>query len=149
MQYSKVKNTIIVFLPVVLFFLYQIAQFYLRQYVQVNAMMAPYILFNILTPVLIGGLLFFVVAYVYVNRNSLVFIALFCGAFLVNVFYSISFVGLLGPLMYQSLQATAASQIAYVLVGAYVVGFWVSLVCYIKGRSKKPHQQGGDGIAKV
>ena len=142
MKYSKVKNVIVTLLPVVLFFLYQIAQVYLRRYMQTRAIMLPYTLFNILVPAMIGVLFFLVIAYVYVNRNSLVFIALFCGAFLVNVLYSISFAGLLGTLTQQYLSMSAASQIAYVFVGAYIIGFWISLISYIKGRIKKSNQQG-------
>ncbi|HHW93153.1 MAG TPA: hypothetical protein GX734_01440 [Clostridiaceae bacterium] len=134
MKYSKVKNIILAIFPVLILYLYQKAQIRLQFKASASFDRLPITLFNILVPCTVGVIAFFIIAYAYRNRRSLVFISLFCGGVLVNFLYIAFTFGLFG-LKRTMIDMSAASQIAYVLMGAYLSGFWVSLLSYF--RTKK------------
>ena len=136
MKHSWVKNSLLAILPALIFYLYQIVQYRVRIVGQRAFSMLPYTLFNMFAPILIGVLFFFIIAYVWTNRNSLVWIFLLGGSILVNVLYSLYTLNVPG-FPRTLLNASSGSQLAYVLMGAYGTGFWVSLICYIKGKIKR------------
>ena len=138
MGYSKIKNVVFAVVPVLVFYVYQAVQ--VR--VQMNASMTfdrlSITLFNLAAPCAVGVFAFVAIAYAWQNRNSLVFISMFCGAFLVNLL-SIAYMLALFGLRPVAMSMSGGSQVANVLMGAYGAGFWVSLVSYIRGR-KRPIQ---------
>jgi len=129
-----IMSIVIAIMPVVLFFLYHIIQLELSFRAARTFDRLPYTIFIMAVPVLIGVFAFFAIAYAFKHRNSLIFISLFCGSFFVNALYAIYPSGLFGPNMQYVFQRTSASQLAYILVGAYITGFWVSLISFIKGK---------------
>ena len=142
MKYSAIKNVILALVPGLIFWGYQTAQVRLMMQASISFNRLPYDLFNILAPCLVGIFAFLAIAYVYTNRNSLVFISLFCGSFLVNIiyaFYALRVFGL-SPVM---LERSAALQIAYLLMAAYALGFWVSLISFIRGKARRNQATAG------
>ncbi len=136
MKYSVFKNIILAVIPVLIFYSYQQLQIALQREATATFNNLPVALFNVLAPFVVGVFLFCAIVYAYTNRNSLVFISLFCGGLLLNILYVISSLGLLGPSGHL-LTLSAAPQIAFVLTGAYLIAFWVSLICYIRGRKSR------------
>ena len=138
MGYSKIKNVVFAVVPVLVYYVYQAVQ--VR--VQMNASMTfdrlSLTLFNLAAPCAVGVFAFAAIAYAWQNRNSLVFISMFCGAFLVNLL-SVAYMLALFGLRPVAMGMSGGSQVANVLMGAYGAGFWVSLVSYIRGR-KHPIQ---------
>ena len=131
MKYSKVKNIILSIIPALVFYFYGKIQIQLHFKASASFDRLPITLFNMLAPCIVGVIAFFIIAYTYKNRRSLIFISLFCGGILVNLLYVAYFFGLFG-LSRSMINTSTASQIAYVFTGAYVSGFWVSLISYIK-----------------
>ncbi|NLL90915.1 MAG: hypothetical protein GX222_00660 [Ruminococcaceae bacterium] len=136
MKYSKIKNVLLAIIPACVFYIYQEAQIRLRMIASINFRPLSYKLFNIFAPCLVGLIAFFLIAYAYQNRHTLVFISLFCGGLLVNLLYIVTEFGLFGLHM-AAIEMSSASQIAYLLMGAYLAGFWVSLISYIVEKSKQ------------
>lgn len=136
MKHSKIKDIILALIPVIVYYLYQEIQLQMQFKANMNFNPLPLMLFKLLAPCVIGVIAFFIIAYAYQNRNSLVFISLFVGAVLVNLLYLAFFLGLFG-LRRMALDMSAASQIAYLLFGAYFAGFWVSLISFIRGKRKR------------
>ena len=136
MKYSKIKNVLLAIIPVCIFYLYQETQIRVRMITNAKFDPQSFKLFNIFVPCLVGVIAFFVIAYAYQNRRTLVFISLFCGGFLVNLLYLATSFGLFG-LRRVAIDMSSASQIAYLFMGAYLAGFWVSLISYIIEKSKQ------------
>lgn len=136
MKYSKIKNVILALVPVIICYAYQEIQVRVQLNANVNFDRATPMLFNLIAPAIVGVFTFFAIAYAYQNRSSLVFISMFCGGFLVNLLYLAYMFAWFG-LRPNMLSMSAGSQVAYVLMGAYLVGFWVSLVSYIRERKTR------------
>jgi hypothetical protein len=135
MKYSKIKNVLLAIIPACIFYLYQEAQIRVRMITSANFDLQSFKFFNIFAPCLVGLIAFFIIAYAYQNRHTLVFISLFCGGLLINLLYIVTDFGLFG-LRRVPAEMSCASQIAYLLMGAYLAGFWVSLISYIVEKSK-------------
>ena len=136
MKHAIIKNILITLFPIAFFWSYQTVQIRLRMLANRTFVMLPSTLFEMFIPLLVGAFAFYIAAYVYTNRRTLMFIYMFCGAFIANMYGVLCSTGVLGSYYMMLWRQSAASQLVYILVGMYVVGFWVSLVCYIKEKTR-------------
>ena len=139
MKRHIIKDIILALLPLSLFLAYAVPGAGLRLQSQMYFYSPVYMItYNIFVPAIVGGLLCVAVIYAWKNRASTVFISLFCGAFIMNMFFVLSsldvvvFIGRLRLGMTALYGGVAGVELAGVIDGAYIVMFWVSLVSYIK-----------------
>ena len=136
------KDIALVLLPLLLFLAYTYPSKALRLYSAFTSDYFWLIIFNAVAPAIVGAILCAVLIYAWKNRASTIFIYLFCGAFLMNLFLAFCSVGAfeaagnlrLGRMILVSGQGGV--ELSGVIDGTYVVLFWVSLVSFIKARKK-------------
>ena len=141
MKRHFIKDIIIALLPLALFLGFS----YLSQTLQYEAAASfnkkPLLFFNLFAPILVGAILCAVLYYAWKNRASTVFISLYCGAFFMNIFFALCNANIIrafgGLILGRVTLFGSAVELAGVIDGAYIVMFWVSLVCFIKSKKKK------------
>lgn len=129
MKKTLITDILIAILPSLLFF----GLYFLFIGMIKNPMNRPQItsmVVYVLIPAIVGVIGLFVAVYSYVNRNSFLFIFLFIGSLLANVFYGLATVNILIPI--KLLRMTFTSQLTFVIIGLYVACFWMSLISKIK-----------------
>lgn len=144
MKRHFIKDIIIALIPLSLFLGFS----YISQTLRIrNAFTNNYyelrLLCNLFAPVIAGAVLCAVILYAWKNRASTVFISLYCGAFFMNIFFALCNANIIkafgGLILGQGtlFGSAAGVELAGVIDGAYIVMFWVSLVCFIKSKKKK------------
>ena len=143
MKHHVLKDVAIALMPLLLFLPYAFLSYYLKLNSAFNFDYFSLYMFNIIAPLIIGAVLCTILIYSWINRASVVFIYLFCGAVLVNAFFILCTTGViksilnleLGRFLY--IRGQGGVEFAGIFIGSYIVMFWVSLVSFIQAKSKK------------
>lgn len=131
------KDIIIAVIPILTFFEYSFFEQRLTYYAASHYSYTALISYRLFAPMLIGAVVCGALIYAWCNRASTVFICLFCGAFLTNLFFALSQTGLLDGMTYYSVTKGASGVgLAAVVDGTYATMFFVSLVSFIKSKKK-------------
>ena len=137
MKRHIIKDVIVALLPPALFLAYALPARGLLVSSRATYNMLPLPLFNLIVPVLIGAVLCTVLIYAWENRTSTVCIYLYCGAFLMNIFFVLCQLGVFGsPYNMVLVGGLEGVDLAGVINGTYMVMFWASLVSFIKARKR-------------
>ena len=143
MKRMIVKDIILALLPIGLLLIYTYASQSLRYAAAATFDTLPLLLFNQFVPILVGAILCAALYYAWKNRASTVFVTLFCGVFMKNLFIAlcaadvIRGIGTLG-LGKTLLYSGTGIELAGVFDGTYIVMFWVSLISFIRaGKCRK------------
>ena len=140
MKRHVLKDIILALLPTGLFLAYASFCQSLRISAAVSYNYLPLSLFILAAPVAAGAILFAAMCYAWKNRASTVFIALWCGAFILNIFFSLCIADVIRSIGTLSLGrsilhgVTGGMELAGIVGGTYTVMFWVSLISFIKSK---------------
>jgi len=137
-----VKDIVLALLPLSLFLAYAFPAYSLKIYNAYSFNYVPFALFLLVAPIIVGAVLCVALIYAWKNRASTVFISLFCGAFLVNGFFTLCQLGVFNAFRSMHWQMVLRGgvegvDLAGVMDGTYIVMFWISLVSFIKARRQK------------
>ena len=142
MKRMIVKDIILALLPIGLLLIYTYASQSLRYAAAATFDTLPLLLFNQFVPILVGAILCAALYYAWKNRASTVFVTLFCGVFMKNLFIAlcaadvIRGIGTLG-LGKTLLYSGTGIELAGVFDGTYIVMFWVSLISFIRAGKRR------------
>lgn len=142
MKRMIVKDIILALLPIGLLLIYTYASQSLRYAAAATFDKLPLLLFNQFVPILVGAILCAALYYAWKNRASTVFVTLFCGVFMKNLFIAlcaadvIRGIGTLG-LGKTLLYSGTGIELAGVFDGTYIVMFWVSLISFIRAGKRR------------
>ena len=142
MKRMIVKDIILALLPIGLLLIYTYASQSLRYAAAATFDKIPLLLFNQFVPILVGAILCAALYYAWKNRASTVFVTLFCGVFMKNLFIAlcaadvIRGIGTLG-LGKTLLYSGTGIELAGVFDGTYIVMFWVSLISFIRAGKRR------------
>lgn len=136
------KDIALMLLPILLFLAYAYPSYDLQRYCVFYYDYISLAFFNVIAPVIVGAILCAALIYAWKNRTSTVFIYLFCGAFLMNIFLALCSAGVIEFIGHLRLGRTVfisrlgGIELAGVIDGTYMVMFWVSLVSFLQARKK-------------
>ena len=142
MKRMFVKDIILALLPVGLLLIFTNASQSLRFAAAASFDLLPLLLFNQFVPVLAGAILCAALYYAWKNRASTVFVTLFCGVFMKNLFVALCTADVIRGIGALSLGRTllydgTGIELAGVFDGTYIVMFWVSLISFIRAVKRR------------